>query len=118
MKSILKSCTPLSATHAAELGLINERAAANRLGVSVKILTGWRELGRGPMAYQINEHEFMYSDADIRTFESICLDSFHDLHGNDRPKQVDWTLQSEARAEKPRISTERLSFKAWLQQQA
>jgi hypothetical protein len=42
------------------------------------------------MAYQVDDGKFMYQEADIRTFESLCLDSFHDLHGHDRPKGAVW----------------------------
>ena len=113
MKSILTSRTPLTTTQAAELGLINERAAAARLGVSVSTLKGWRELGRGPMAYQVNEHDVMYLAADIRTFEALCLDSFHDFHGADRPSGVEWVRELDADQRAPRTEG-RQSFKSWL----
>jgi hypothetical protein len=63
--------------------------------------------------YQINENDVMYLAADIRAFEGLCLDSFHDLHGADRPGAVEWTLQSNAEKRAPRIEG-RLSFKKWL----
>ena len=68
--------------------LITEGAAATRLGLPVSTLQNWRELGRGPIAYQVNETKCMYLESDIRIFESICLDSFHDLRGHDRSKGV------------------------------
>lgn len=116
MKSTFKSHNSLLEAEREGLGLITEGAAAARLGILASTLEGWRELGRGPMAYQISEHEYMYLESDIRTFESLCLDSFHDLHGHDRPKGVVWRLEKDI-VTQPKRSSGRQSFKSWLAEQ-
>jgi predicted DNA-binding transcriptional regulator AlpA len=49
-------------------GLMNERAVAVRLGVTVAALRKWRLLGRGPAYYKVGGRSVRYAAEDIEQF--------------------------------------------------
>lgn len=52
--------------------LLNEKLAAQRLGVGVKCLQKWRWLGQGPNYFKIGGKSVRYAEADLNLYLDSC----------------------------------------------
>jgi hypothetical protein len=111
MKNTLIAQSPLTKSQATDFGLVTESETARRLGIDVSTLSRWRETGRGPMTYQVNEFDFMYLETDIAKFEDVCLEGFHEFFGDQCP-DLGWKPLQEKT-----MPDGHLSFSQWLKQQ-
>ncbi len=62
----------LNGKGAYSMNVLNERQAAERLGVRVQTMRNWRHLGKGPAYYKIGR-TVRYGDEHVEDYKRACL---------------------------------------------